>query len=63
MIHRCLKTQEFFALGQKLQATAAVPELIAALDSLDDHLAFRTYLVGHDITAADLVVWGALKGM
>ena len=37
-------------------------DLSASLDSLDDHLAFRTFLVGHDITAADIMVWGALKG-
>lgn len=36
---------------------------MSALDSLDDHLAYRTYLVGHDITAADWAVWGALKGL
>lgn len=36
---------------------------MASLDSLDDHLAFRTFLIGHDISAADLIVWGALKGM
>jgi glutathione S-transferase len=43
--------------------TTLVPEIIAALDSLDDHLAYRTFLVGHEITAADLLVWGAIKGM
>jgi glutamyl-tRNA synthetase len=35
--------------------------LVAVLDSLDDHLAFRTFLVGHEITVADWGVWGALK--
>jgi len=37
--------------------------VVAGLDSLDDHLAFRTFLVGHNITTADLAVWGAVKGM
>lgn len=32
------------------------------MDKLDDHCAFRTYLVGHDITASDWMVWGAIKG-
>jgi glutathione S-transferase len=41
---------------------AVFPEIVSALDSLDDHLAYRTYLVGHDVTAADWAVWGALKG-
>lgn len=35
---------------------------MSALNSLDDYLAYRTYLVGHDITSADWMVWGALKG-
>jgi glutamyl-tRNA synthetase len=29
---------------------------------MDDHLAYRTFLVGHDSTAADWVLWGVLKG-
>ena len=45
-----------------MSTSTAVPELIAGLDTLDDHLGYRTYLVGHEITAADLAVWGALKG-
>lgn len=40
----------------------AFPEIVAALDSLDDHLAYRAFLVGHDISAADWIVWCALKG-
>ena len=39
-----------------------MPEIIASLDSLDDHLAYRTFLVGHDLTASDFLVWGAIKG-
>ncbi|PPR01475.1 hypothetical protein CVT26_015098 [Gymnopilus dilepis] len=56
------KSLSFFALAKNLRTLAAFPEIVTALDSLDDHLAFRTFLVGHDITAADWVVWGALKG-
>ncbi|KIP08865.1 hypothetical protein PHLGIDRAFT_103677 [Phlebiopsis gigantea 11061_1 CR5-6] len=56
------KTQSFFELAKKLPTTTAFPELVASLDSLDDHLAFRAFLIGHDISAADLMVWGALKG-
>ncbi|EKM55113.1 uncharacterized protein PHACADRAFT_173184 [Phanerochaete carnosa HHB-10118-sp] len=56
------KTQAFFELAKKLLAVTAFPELVATLDSLDNHLAFRTFLVGHQLTAADLIVWGALKG-
>ncbi|EPQ57869.1 glutamyl-tRNA synthetase [Gloeophyllum trabeum ATCC 11539] len=56
------KSQAFFALAKKIQTITAVPELLTILDSLDDHLAFRTFLVGHDITAADWMIWGAIKG-
>ncbi|KAF9469253.1 glutamate-tRNA ligase [Collybia nuda] len=56
------KTPSFFALAKTLQTVAAFPETVAALDSLDDYLSFRTFLVGHEITAADWIVWGALKG-
>ncbi|KAF5315925.1 hypothetical protein D9611_004790 [Ephemerocybe angulata] len=56
------KSPAFLTLATKLRTLAAFPEIVAALDSLDDHLAYRTYLVGHDITAADWAVWGALKG-
>ncbi|KAI0086418.1 glutamate-tRNA ligase [Irpex rosettiformis] len=56
------KSQTFFELAKKLSTSTAVPEVIAGLDTLDDHLGFRTYLVGHEITAADLAVWGAVKG-
>ncbi|KAI0707693.1 glutamate-tRNA ligase [Earliella scabrosa] len=56
------KTAAYFALAKTLPTVTAFPEITAALDSLDDHLAFRTFLVGHDLTMADWAVWGALKG-
>ncbi|KII89174.1 hypothetical protein PLICRDRAFT_29531 [Plicaturopsis crispa FD-325 SS-3] len=56
------KTPSFFALAKSLPKLNAFPEIVAALDSLDDHLTLRTFLIGHDITAADWILWGALKG-
>ncbi|EIW84894.1 glutamate-tRNA ligase [Coniophora puteana RWD-64-598 SS2] len=56
------KSSVYFALAKALQTLASVPEIISGLDTLDDHLAYRTFLVGHDITAADWMVWGAIKG-
>ncbi|KAJ3797214.1 glutamate-tRNA ligase [Lentinula aff. detonsa] len=55
------KAASFFALAKTLRTAIAVPEIVTALDSLDDHLAWRTYVVGHDITSADWILWGALK--
>jgi glutamyl-tRNA synthetase len=59
---RSAQSQLFFALAQALPKSTVVPEIVASLDSLDDHLAFRTFLVGHHIAAADWAVWGAIKG-
>lgn len=53
----------FFDLAKALSITTAVPELVTSLNTADDHLAFRTFLVGHSITAADWLLWGAIKGM
>ena len=33
-----------------------------SLDSLDQHLAYRAFMIGHDVTSLDWVLWGALKG-
>lgn len=56
------QSQAFLTLAKSLSKSTAVPEIIASLDSVDDHLAFRTFLVGHEITAADWMLWGAIKG-
>lgn len=56
------QTSSFLALAKSLRTLAAFPEIVAALDSLDNHLAYRTYLVGHEPSAADFAVWGSLKG-
>ncbi|RDB21094.1 putative glutamate--tRNA ligase, cytoplasmic [Hypsizygus marmoreus] len=56
------KTPSFFALAKTLHTITAFPDVVSALDSLDDYLSFRTFLVGHTITAADWMLWGSLKG-
>ncbi|KAI9458287.1 glutamate-tRNA ligase [Russula earlei] len=57
-----VKTPAYFTLAKYLRTTTAIPQMISSLDSLDDYLAYRTFLVGHDISAADWIVWGVLKG-
>ena len=32
------------------------------LQELDAHLTLRSYIVGYSLSAADLVVWGAIRG-
>lgn len=56
------KTQAYFELAKKVPNITVFHELTDILESLDDHLAFRAFLVGYDVTAADIIVWGALKG-
>lgn len=53
---------DFLNLATQLRGTLAFPDLVANLDQLDDHLAFRTFLVGHELSSVDLAVWGACKG-
>jgi glutathione S-transferase len=52
----------FLTLAKTLSGKLAFAEVTAALDSLDDHLAYRTFLVGHAVTTADAAVWGSLRG-
>lgn len=56
------KAATYTAFGNTLRSTINVPDVIAALDFLDDHLAYRTYMIGHQVTVADWHVWGASKG-
>ncbi|KAJ7219583.1 glutamate-tRNA ligase [Mycena pura] len=56
------KSSSFFALAKSLSSLTTVPEILASLGSLDDHLTYRTFLVGHDVTTADWMLWGAIKG-
>ncbi|GBE89136.1 glutamyl-tRNA synthetase [Sparassis latifolia] len=55
------KTKEFVSLAKTMPTLVAFDETLAALNFLDDHLTFRTFLIGHDITVADWVIWGAIK--
>lgn len=41
--------------------SAPFPVASQAADDLDQHLALRTFLVGHEITAADVAIWGAIR--
>ncbi|KAJ7721549.1 glutamate-tRNA ligase [Mycena maculata] len=56
------KSPGFFALAKTLPTVTAIPDVVAALNSLDDHFTYRTFLVGHEITLADWMLWGAIKG-
>ncbi|VDB94120.1 unnamed protein product [Peniophora sp. CBMAI 1063] len=56
------RSASYYILAAALAKASVVPEIIASLDSLDDHLAYRTFLLGHTLTASDFLIWGAIKG-
>jgi glutamyl-tRNA synthetase len=45
-----------------LKTVTALPEINATLDILNNHLAYHTFLVGHEISASDWAIWGGIKG-
>ena len=55
------ETLAMFKLAHSLSTTAAFTDVVAALNSLDDHLTYKTFLVRRSISAADFVMWGAMK--
>ena len=57
-----LQGEALIALSASIPTTKDFAALIAALDSLDDRLALRTYLDGHELTVVDWLVWGSIKG-
>ena len=55
------KVKEWFARSLKLQATDP-KSTEGQLLELDAHLTLRSYIAGYGITAADLAIWGAIRG-
>ncbi|KAL4067745.1 tRNA synthetases class I, catalytic domain-containing protein [Scleroderma yunnanense] len=55
------KEATYFALAKTLPVITGVPDIFSILDSLDDHLAYHTFLICHDITAADWILWGSIR--
>jgi glutamyl-tRNA synthetase len=57
------QSASFITLYRTLSGKIGFAEITTVLDSLDDHLAYRTFLVGHALSLADWAVWSALKSM
>ncbi|KAG6333574.1 hypothetical protein ID866_5513 [Astraeus odoratus] len=55
------KAATYFALARTLPSMTGVSDIFTILDSLDDHLAYRTFLVSHDISGADWALWGSIR--
>lgn len=57
-----VQSSSFFAIARSLEENSTFEKTIDVLAYLDAYLAYRTFLVGHDLTAADLMLWGSMKG-
>ena len=56
-----VQVEEWLGRASRLQATD--PKATEAqLLELDAHLTLRSYIVGYSLTAADVAVWGAIRG-
>ncbi|KAN0063886.1 glutamate--tRNA ligase [Thecaphora frezii] len=58
--HQSAQVDLFVSQGDNL-AQATFQAATAIADDLDQHLALRTYLVGHGLTAADIAVWSGIR--
>jgi len=56
------QTHESLAKASTLRTTTGFQDAVAILDTLDDHLAFRTFFASHTLGVVDLAIWGAIKG-
>ena len=56
-----LQAPALISSARALAKASAHAEVVAALEQFDNRLAYRTFLVGHDIGAADFVLWAAFK--
>ncbi|KAF7295474.1 Glutamate-tRNA ligase [Mycena indigotica] len=56
------KSPAFFALAKNISTLTVVPQIVTALDTLDDHFTYRTFLTGHSLSSADWMLWGAFRG-
>lgn len=52
----------FIGLAQSLRGPNSYSSISRTFDILDNHLGYRTWLDGHEMTTADWILWGALKG-
>ncbi|KAI5949585.1 GUS1 [Candida jiufengensis] len=55
------KSQEWVKLAIDKFYSKNFKELATDLEKLDSHLNFRSYLIGYQITLADIAMWGVLR--
>ncbi|GJE91434.1 hypothetical protein PsYK624_075840 [Phanerochaete sordida] len=56
------KSPYFIGLAQSLRGPNSYSSISRTFDIIDNHLGYRTWLDGHDMSTADWVLWGSLKG-
>lgn len=62
LLKRYIQSPYFIFLAQSLRGPNSYSSISRTFDILDNHLGYRTWLDGHDMTTADWILWGALKG-
>lgn len=59
---QCVCAQIDYWLDYVCATVVAGANFEAACNGINDYLALRTYIVGHDLTVADIALWGQLQG-
>ncbi|GMF97880.1 unnamed protein product [[Candida] boidinii] len=55
-------SQEWIKFAYEKLSVKNFKQLAEDLEKLDAHLNFRTFVIGHKITLADIAIWGILRG-
>lgn len=57
------QVESLLSLTRTLPELAGVEDIVDGLNALDDHLAIRTFFVGHVISHVDWIIWGQIRGV
>lgn len=55
------KAATYSAVARALPTVTGVSDILSTLDSINNHLAYHTFLVTNVITAVDWLLWGAIR--
>lgn len=56
------QTPAYYTLAKAIKTATLLHEINTALNLLDNHLAYHSFLVDHEISASDWAIWGAIRG-
>lgn len=58
----CDQISQWTSFSLDLQKTTDFKSVKSKFEAIDQHLQIRSFLVGYDVTIADVCLWGVLKG-